>query len=145
MLELLDNLRGNAFKTFIVSAGGIEFMRVLVKEVLGIHPEQVVGSSIKTEYRIVDNRSVLFRIPELHFIDDKEGKPVGIHKFIGRRLLAAFGNSEGDLQMLRYTGAGEGERLLFLLHLDDADRESHVGRLNKALDEARERARIVAA
>jgi hypothetical protein len=150
MLELLDYLRGNGFKTYIVSGGGIDFMRVFAEEVYGIPPEQVIGSSIKTEFRIVDDRPVLFRIPELSFIDDKEGKPVGIHQFIGRRPLAAFGNSDGDLQMLQYTAAGEGARLMFLLHHDDAereyayDRESHIGRLDEALDIAQQRGWIVA-
>jgi hypothetical protein len=150
MLELLEYLRANGFKTYIVSGGGIDFMRVFTEEVYGIPPEQVMGSSIKTEFRIVDGRPVLFRIPELNFIDDKEGKPVGIHQFIGRRPIAAFGNSDGDLQMLQYTAAGDGTRLLFLLHHDDTereyayDRQSHIGRLDKALDEAREKGWIVA-
>jgi hypothetical protein len=150
MLELLDYLRANDFKTYIVSGGGIDFMRVFTEEVYGIPPEQVMGSSIKTEFRMVDGNPVLFRIPELNFIDDKEGKPVGIHQFIGRRPIAAFGNSDGDLQMLQYTAAGDGERLLFILHHDDTereyayDRESHIGRLDKALDEAQERGWIVA-
>jgi phosphoserine phosphatase len=150
MLELLAYLRENHFETYIVSGGGIEFMRVFAEEVYGIPPQQVMGSSIKTELRIVDGRPVLFRLPELNFIDDKEGKPVGIHQFIGRRPLAAFGNSDGDLQMLQYAVAGEGARLAFLLHHDDAereyayDRESHVGRLDKALDEAREKGWVVA-
>jgi phosphoserine phosphatase len=150
MLELLEYLRANDFKTYIVSGGGIDFMRVFTEEVYGIPPEQVIGSSIKTEFRIVDGRPVLFRILQLNFIDDKEGKPVGIHQFIGRRPIAAFGNSDGDLQMLQYTAAGDGERLLFILHHDDAereyayDRESHIGRLDQALDEARERGWIVA-
>jgi hypothetical protein len=142
MLELLEYLRANGFKTYIVSGGGIDFMRVFTEEVYGIPPEQVIGSSIKTEFRMVDGEPVLFRIPELNFIDDKEGKPVGIHQFIGRRPIAAFGNSDGDLQMLQYTASGDGARLLFLLHHDDAereyayDRQSHIGRLDKALDEA---------
>lgn len=150
MLEILTYLRENHFETFIVSGGGIDFMRVFAEEAYGIPPQQVMGSSIKTEFRIVDGRPVLFRLPELNFIDDKEGKPVGIHQFIGRRPIAAFGNSDGDLQMLQYAVAGEGARLAFLLHHDDAereyayDRESHVGRLDKALDEAREKNWIVA-
>jgi hypothetical protein len=150
MLELLDYLRANGFKTYIVSGGGVDFMRVFTEEVYGIPPEQVMGSSIKTEFRMVDGRPVLFRMPELNFIDDKEGKPVGIHQFIGRRPIAAFGNSDGDLQMLQYTAAGEGTRLTFLLHHDDAereyayDRESHIGRLDKALDEAQKKGWVVA-
>ena len=125
-------------------------MRVFTEEVYGIPPEQVMGSSIKTEFRIVDGRPVLFRIPEVSFIDDKEGKPVGIHQFIGRRPIAAFGNSDGDLQMLQYTAAGDGTRLLFLLHHDDPereyayDRQSHIGRLDEALDEARKKGWILA-
>ena len=140
MLELLDFLRENDFKTFIVSGGGVDFMRVFVEGVYGIPPEQVVGSSIKTEFRISEGLPVLYHLPELNFINDKEGKPVGIHQFIGRRPIAAFGNSDGDLQMLQYTAAGGGARLMFLLHHDDAereyayDRESHIGRLDKALD-----------
>jgi hypothetical protein len=150
MLELLEFLRDHGFKTFIVSGGGIDFMRVFAEEVYGIPPEQIVGSSIKTEFRIVDGLPALFHLPELNFINDKEGKPVGIHQFIGRRPIAAFGNSDGDLEMLQFTAAGGGARLMFLLHHDDAereyayDRESHVGRLDIALDEARERGWIVA-
>jgi hypothetical protein len=150
MLELLRYLRASGFKTYIVSGGGIDFMRVFTEEVYGIPPEQVIGSSIKTEFRMIGGQPVLFRLPELNFIDDKEGKPVGIHQFIGRRPIAAFGNSDGDLQMLQYTAAGDGSRLAFLLHHDDAereyayDRQSHIGRLDRALDEARERGWIVA-
>jgi hypothetical protein len=145
MLELLDYFRANGFKTFIVSGGGIEFMRPWVEEVYGIPPEQVVGSSIKTKYEIIDGEPVLLRLPELDFIDDKEGKPVGIHKFIGRRPIAAFGNSDGDLQMLQWTDGGKGKRLLVYIHHTDAerewayDRESHIGRLDKGLDEANEK------
>jgi phosphoglycolate phosphatase-like HAD superfamily hydrolase len=108
MLELLNYLRANGFKTFIVSGGGIEFMRPWTQAVYGIPPEQVVGSSIKVKYELRDAEPVLVRLPEVDFIDDKAGKPVGIHKFIGRRPLAAFGNSDGDLQMLQWTAAGEG-------------------------------------
>ena len=145
MLELLTYLRANGFKTFIVSGGGIEFMRPWVEEVYGIPPEQVIGSSIKTEFRIRDGRPVLLRLPELDFIDDKAGKPVAIHKFIGRRPIAAFGNSDGDLQMLQWTVGGPGPRLAVLIHHTDADREwsydrdSHIGRLDQALDEASNR------
>ena len=145
MLELLDYLRANGFKTFIVSGGGIEFMRPWVEEVYGIPPEQVVGSSIKVEFEMRDDGPVLVRLPEIDFIDDKAGKPVGIHKFIGRRPIAAFGNSDGDLQMLQWTAAGEGARLMLLVRHTDAerewayDRESHIGRLDKALDEAKAR------
>jgi hypothetical protein len=142
MLELLNHLRANGFKTFIVSGGGIEFMRPWTQAVYGIPPEQVVGSSIKVKYELRDAEPVLVRLPEVDFIDDKAGKPVGIHKFIGRRPLAAFGNSDGDLQMLQWTAAGEGRRFMLLVHHTDAkreyayDRKSHVGKLDKALDEA---------
>jgi len=145
MLELLEYLRANEFKTFIVSGGGIEFMRPWVEEVYGIPPEQVVGSSIKVKFEMTDTGPVLRRLPELDFIDDKDGKPVGIHKFIGRRPIAAFGNSDGDLQMLQWTAAGDGARFMMYVHHTDAerewayDRESHVGRLDKGLDEANEK------
>jgi hypothetical protein len=143
MLELLAYLRANGFKTFIVSGGGIEFMRPWAEKVYGIPPEQVVGSSIKTRFELRDGRPVLVRLPEIHFIDDKAGKPVGIHMHIGRRPTAAFGNSDGDLQMLQWTSAGAGARLALIVHHTDADREyaydreSSVGRLDKALVEAR--------
>jgi phosphoserine phosphatase len=142
MLELLGYLRDNGFKTFIVSGGGIEFMRPWVEQVYGIPPEQVVGSSIKTRFEIHDGEPMLIRLPEINFIDDKAGKPIGINQHIGRRPIAAFGNSDGDLQMLQWTAAGDGKRLVMLVHHTDADREyaydrkSHVGRLDKALDEA---------
>jgi hypothetical protein len=142
MLELLAYLRANGFKTFIVSGGGIEFMRPWTERVYGIPPEQVIGSSIKTKYEVRDGKPVLVRLPALDFIDDGAGKPVGIHSRIGRRPIAAFGNSDGDLQMLQWTAAGAGPRFLLLVHHTDAEREwaydrkSHVGRLDKALDEA---------
>ena len=142
MLELLDYLRANGFKTFIVSGGGIEFMRPWTEEVYGIPPQQVVGSSIKTAFEMRDDGPVLVRLPELAFIDDKEGKPVGIHSHIGRRPIAAFGNSDGDLQMLQWTAAGDGASFCLYVHHTDAerewayDRESHIGRLDKGLDEA---------
>jgi len=145
MLELLDYLRARAFKTFIVSGGGIEFMRAWVEGVYGIPPEQVIGSSIKTKFEMRGSGPALVRIPEIDFIDDHAGKPVGIHRFIGRRPILAFGNSDGDLQMLQWTAAGEGLRFMGLLHHTDAerewayDRESPVGRLDEALDEAVER------
>ena len=145
MLEVLDYLRANGFKTFIVSGGGIEFMRPWTEEVYGIPPQQVVGSSIKTAFEMRDDGPVLVRLPELAFIDDKEGKPVGIHSHIGRRPIAAFGNSDGDLQMLQWTAAGEGPSLCLYVHHTDADREwaydreSHIGRLDRGLDEAAER------
>jgi len=145
MLELLDYLRANDFKTFITSGGGIAFMRPWVESVYGIPPEQVIGSSIVTNFAMRDDGPVLVREPKIDFIDDKEGKPVAINKFIGRRPIAAFGNSDGDLQMLQWTAAGEGERLMLLVHHTDADREwaydrkSPIGRLDKALEEANQR------
>jgi len=143
MLELLVYLRANGFKTYIVSGGGIEFMRPWAEEVYGIPPEQVIGSSIKTIFELRDGRPVLVRLPEINFIDDKAGKPVGINQHIGRRPIAAFGNSDGDLQMLQWTTAGDGARFGLLVHHTDAEREwaydrmSHIGRLDKALDEAK--------
>ncbi|MDH4126481.1 MAG: haloacid dehalogenase-like hydrolase [Gammaproteobacteria bacterium] len=142
MLELLQYLRANGFKTFIVSGGGIEFMRPWVEQVYGIPPEQVVGSSIAVEFEVRDGNPVLARQAKIDFIDDKADKPVGIHRFIGRRPIAAFGNSDGDLQMLQWTAAGSGPNLKVLLHHTDAerewayDRDSHIGRLDAALDEA---------
>jgi len=142
MLELLNYLRANGFKTFIVSGGGIEFMRPWTQAVYGIPPEQVIGSSIKVKFELRDGEPVLVRLPEIDFIDDKAGKPVGIHKFIGRRPIAAFGNSDGDLQMLQWTTAGEGARFGLIVHHTDAqrewayDRDTHVGKLDKALGEA---------
>jgi phosphoserine phosphatase len=142
MLELLAYLRANGFKTFIVSGGGIEFMRPWVEKVYGIPPEQVVGSSIKTKLEMRDGKPVLVRLPEINFIDDKAGKPVGIHAHIGRRPIAAFGNSDGDLEMLQYTAAGGGRSFMLLVRHDDGerefayDRQSHIGRLDKAWDEA---------
>lgn len=143
MLEVLAYLRANGFKTFIVSGGGIEFMRPWTQAVYGIPPEQVVGSSIKTKFEMRDGEPVLVRLPELNFLDDKEGKPIGIHSHIGRRPIAAFGNSDGDLQMLQYTTAGDGARFALYVHHTDGEREwaydrkSSIGRLDKGLDEAR--------
>jgi hypothetical protein len=142
MLELLAYLRANGFKNFIVSGGGVEFMRPWTEGVYGIPPEQVIGSSIKTKFEIRDGKPVLVRLPEINFIDDGAGKPIGINQHIGRRPIAAFGNSDGDLQMLQWTTAGSGARLALIVHHTDAEREwaydrtSHVGRLDKALDEA---------
>jgi len=139
MLELLTYLRANDFKTFIVSGGGIEFMRPWTEQVYGIPPEQVVGSSIQTKYEVVDGKPVLMRLAKLNFIDDKDGKPVGINQHIGRRPIAAFGNSDGDQQMLEWTQAGSGARIMMLVHHDDAKREwaygpkSHVGTFSDAL------------
>ena len=145
MLELLAYLRANGFKNFVVSGGGIEFMRPWAEAVYGIPPEQVIGSSIKTKFEMRGGTPVLLRLPELNFFDDKEGKPVGIQQHIGRRPVAAFGNSDGDLQMLQWTAAGSGPRLCLYVRHDDAarewayDRESSVGRLDKGLDEAKAR------
>ena len=145
MLELLDYLRANGFKTFIVSAGGIEFMRPWTEEIYGIPPEHVVGSSIKTAFEMRDSGPVLMRLPEIDFIDDKAEKPVGINSHIGRRPIAAFGNSDGDLQMLQYAAVGDGPGLALLVHHDDAerewayDRDSKIGHLDIALDEAEAR------
>jgi len=144
MIEVLDYLRANGFKTFIVSGGGIEFMRPWTERVYGIPPEQVVGSSIKTKFEMRNGHPVLVRLPEINFIDDKAGKPVGINQHIGRRPIAAFGNSDGDLQMLQWTaaGKGKGEPYLLIVHHTDAEREwaydrkSKIGHLDKALDEA---------
>jgi phosphoserine phosphatase len=142
MLELLTYLRANGFKTFIVSGGGVEFMRPWTEKVYGIPPEQVVGSSIKTKFEMRDGRPVLVRLPEIDFIDDKAAKPVGINSRIGRRPIAAFGNSDGDLQMFQWTSAGAGARLAVIIHHTDAEREwaydrtSSIGGLDKALDEA---------
>jgi phosphoglycolate phosphatase-like HAD superfamily hydrolase len=142
MLELLAYLRANGFKTFIVSGGGLEFMRPWTEQVYGIPPEQVVGSSAKLKFELRDGEPVLVKLPEVNFINDKEGKPVGIETHIGRRPLMAFGNSDGDLQMLQWTTAGDGPRFALLVHHTDAtrewayDRESHSGRLDKGLEEA---------
>lgn len=146
MLELLSYLRDNDFKTFIVSGGGIDFMRVWVEDVYGIPRDQVVGSSIKTEFVIEDGVPEIRRLAELDFIDDKAGKPVGINRYIGRKPIFCSGNSDGDLQMMQYTDSGIGKRFMLYLHHTDAerewayDRESHVGRLDKGLDEALEKA-----
>ncbi|MDX0445276.1 HAD family hydrolase [Sinorhizobium medicae] len=143
MLELLDYLRANGFKTFIVSGGGIEFMRPWTEQVYGVPPEQVVGSSIKTQFEMRDGEPTLFRLPQVNFIDDKAGKPVAINEQIGRRPIAAFGNSDGDLQMLQWTTmTGGSVRFGMLIHHTDAEREyaydrkSEFGRLDKALDAA---------
>jgi hypothetical protein len=142
MLELLGYLRANGFKTYIVSGGGVEFMRPWTEPVYGIPPEQVIGSSGGLELSLRDGRPVLLKTPEVDFVDDKEGKPVAIERRIGRRPVIAFGNSDGDLAMLQWTVAGNGARLALLVHHTDAQREwaydrvSHVGKLSTALDEA---------
>jgi phosphoglycolate phosphatase-like HAD superfamily hydrolase len=146
MLELMQYLRANGFKTFIVSGGGVEFMRVFAQDVYGIPPEQVVGSSGVVRFeRSADGQVRLIKEPKVEFIDDHEGKPVGINRFIGRRPLYALGNSDGDQAMLQYTAAGSGLRFLGIVHHTDGereyayDRQSHVGTLDKALDEAKVR------
>lgn len=142
MLELLTYLRANGFKTFIVSGGGIEFMRPWAERVYGIPPEQVVGTSGGLKFEMRDGVPIILKTPELVLNDDKEGKPVGIQRHIGRRPIAAFGNSDGDLQMLQYTAGGSGPRFCLYIHHTDAEREyaydrnSHVGKLDKGLEEA---------
>ena len=142
MLELLAYLKANGFKNYIVSGGGIEFMRPWTERVYGIPPEQVVSSSIKTKFEMRNGHPVLVRLPEINFIDDKADKPVGINQHIGRRPIAAFGNSDGDLQMLQWTAAGKGARYMLIIQHTDAEREwaydrkSKIGHLEKALDEA---------
>jgi len=141
-LELLAYLRANGFKTFIVSGGGIDFMRPWAERVYGIPPEQVIGSRAKVKLEVRDGKPVLVKEAGIDLVDDGAGKPVGIYQGIGRRPILAFGNSDGDLQMLQYTAGGEGARLALIVHHDDAEREvafdraSHIGRLDKALDEA---------
>ncbi len=142
MIELLVHLRANGFKTFIVSGGGIEFMRPWTDKIYGIPPEQVVGSSGVTEFKMgPDGKPVLEKVAKVEFVDDGPGKPVGINRFIGRRPIFAFGNSDGDQQMLEWTAAGDGARFMGIVHHTDAkrewayDRQSHIGRLDKALDE----------
>lgn len=141
MLEVLAYLRANGFKTFIVSGGGVEFMRAFAEKTYGVPPEQVVGSQGKLKYELRDGKPAMVKLAELQFLDDKEGKPIGIQTFIGRRPIAAFGNSDGDLQMLQWTTAGSGARFGLIVHHTDAQREwaydrtSHIGKLDKALDE----------
>lgn len=140
MLELLAYLRANEFKTFIVSGGGIEFMRPWADSVYGIPPEQIIGSSIKTKYEMRDTGPVLVRLPEINFIDDKDGKPIGINSHIGLRPIFAAGNSDGDQQMLEWTTAGEGGRFALLVHHTDAKREyAYNSGATKALEEAKEK------
>lgn len=143
MIELLAHLRTNAFKTFVVSGGGVEFMRPWSDRIYGVPPEQVVGSSIKTRFQMRRDIPVLFRLTEIDFIDDGPGKPVGINEYIGRRPIAAFGNSDGDLEMLQWTTVKAPSRHLGLIvHHTDAEREyaydrkNEFGRLDKALDAA---------
>lgn len=145
MLEVLAYMRANGFKTFIVSGGGIDFMRVFAEETYGIPPEQIIGSSGKVAYQVIDGKPTLQKLPEITFINDKGEKPVGIHQHIGRRPIAAFGNSDGDFQMLEWTTSGKGARLGVYVHHDDAVREwaydhpSHIGQLKRGLEEAPKR------
>ncbi|MDG9881840.1 haloacid dehalogenase-like hydrolase [Pseudomonas sp. GD04058] len=145
MLELMDYLREQEFKVYIVSGGDSAFMRTFTEQVYGVPPEQVIGSAFVTEYRLVDGQPTLLRLARLARNDDGPGKPESIDAIIGRRPLLAFGNSDGDLQMLQWTAAGQGPRFMGLVHHTDArrewayDRQSHIGRLDKALDEARQR------
>jgi phosphoglycolate phosphatase-like HAD superfamily hydrolase len=149
MLELLAFMRANGFKTFIVSGGGVEFMRVFAEKVYGIPPEQVVGSSIDTKYELRPSGPVLMRMPKIEFVDDGPGKPAGINRFIGRRPVFAFGNSDGDQQMLEWTWAGPGLHFAGIVHHTDAEREwaydhpSHIGQLDRALVEAKEKGWLV--
>jgi phosphoserine phosphatase len=142
MLEVLEYLRANGFKTWIVSGGGVDFMRPWTEEVYGISAEQVVGSSGKVKFEMKDGNPVLMKLPEINFIDDKEGKPVAIHQYIGKKPVAAFGNSDGDLQMLQYTASNHLKSLCVYIHHTDSNREwvydrnSHIGKLDKGLDEA---------
>jgi hypothetical protein len=149
MKELLAYLRANGFKTFIVSGGGVEFMRVFSEQVYGVPPEQVIGSSIRTKYEVRDGKPVIVRLPEIEFIDDKAGKPVGINRYIGRKPILAFGNSDGDFEMLEYTTSAPGPRLGLIVHHDDGEREyaydrkSSIGRLERGLDDAAKRGWVI--
>jgi phosphoglycolate phosphatase-like HAD superfamily hydrolase len=149
MLEVLAYLRANGFKTFIVSGGGVEFMRPWAERVYGVPPEQVIGSRAKVKYEYRDGRPVLLRLPEVDLVDDRAGKPVGIHQAIGRRPIAAFGNSDGDFEMLEWTTSARGPRIGLIVHHTDAtrewayDRASHIGTLSRGLDEAPRRGWIL--
>jgi hypothetical protein len=149
MLEVLTYLRANGYKTYIVSGGGVEFMRPWTERVYGIPPEQVIGSRVKVKYERRDGMPVLLRLPEIDLNDDKSGKPIGIQQAIGRRPVIAFGNSDGDFHMLEWTTSAQGPRLGVIVHHTDAarewayDRDSQVGRLARALDEAQERGWLV--
>jgi len=143
MIELLEYLRSNGFKTFIVSGGGVEFMRAFAEQSYGVPPEQVVGSEGKLKFEMRDGQPLLLKLPDVQFVDNNAGKPIGIETNIGRRPIAAFGNSDSDLQMLQWTWAGSGKRFCLYVHHDDAvrewayDRQSPIGRLDLGLDEAR--------
>ena len=148
MVEVLEHFRANGFKTFVVSGGGIEFMRAISERMYGVPPDQVVGSSGKVRYELRGGTPVLIRLPEIDFFDDKDAKPVAIQKFIGRRPIAAFGNSDGDQQMLQWTAAGPARSLAVLVDHTDADREfdyrvSPMGTLKLALEEAGQRGWMV--
>ena len=149
MLELIAYLKANDFEVYIVTGGGTEFIRPWAERVYGVPVRRVVGSSLKTKFELRDDQPVLIRTPEINLINDGDGKPVGIHEFIGRQPIVAFGNSDGDLEMLQWTAAGSGARLMALIHHTDAEREyaydtnSPFGTLNKALTEARERGWVV--
>jgi phosphoglycolate phosphatase-like HAD superfamily hydrolase len=149
MLDVLTYLRTNGYKTFIVSGGGVEFMRPWVERAYGIPPEQVIGSRAKVKYEVKDGVPALLRLPEIDFIDDKAGKPVGIHQMIGRRPTIAFGNSDGDFEMLEWTTSAKGPRLGAIVHHTDAerewayDRESSIGRLVRGLDEGSSRGWVI--
>lgn len=145
MLELIEYLRANDFEVYIVTGGGMEFVRPWAERVYGVPLRRVIGSSLKTKFEMRDNQPVLIRTSEINLINDGNGKPVGIHEFIGQQPIAAFGNSDGDLEMLQWTASGSGARLILLVHHTDSEREyaydadSPFGRLSKALDEARAR------
>jgi phosphoglycolate phosphatase-like HAD superfamily hydrolase len=149
MLEVLTYLRANGYRTYIVSGGGVEFMRPWVERVYGIPPEQVVGSRAKVKYEVRDGVPVLLRLPEIDLNDDKAGKPVGIHQVIGRRPTIAFGNSDGDFEMLEWTTSAKGPRLGVIVHHTDAerewayDRDSHIGQLVRGLDEGPKRGWVI--
>ena len=150
MLEVLDYLRAHGFATYIVSGGGIDFLRVFAEEVYGIPPEQVIGTRLKATYELRDGTPAIVKQAEIAFIDDKSGKPVGIHDHIGRRPIAAFGNSDGDFEMLEWTTTGKGATLGLIVHHDDAtrewayDRASHIGQLDRGLDEGPRRGWLLA-
>ncbi len=150
MIELLSYLRENEFSTYIVSGGGVSFMRPITQTAYGIPPEQVVGSRVATEYQVKDGKGMVVRLPKIDFIDDKAGKPVGIQTLIGRRPILACGNSDGDFEMLEYTTTGNGRCLGILIHHTDGDREfaydreSHVGKLSRGLDQAATRGWVIA-
>ena len=145
MMELMNYLRANGFKTYIVSGGGADFVRCFSESIYGVPPEQVIGTVIKLRFALRDRKPVLVRMPKVNFVDNKAGKPVAIFEHTGRRPIAAFGNSDGDLEMLQWVTSGPGARFGLLVHHDDADREfaydriSRIGKLDKALDEAKTR------